>query len=63
MSPLCSKKVNFLFSAYFSGHFVTIEMVKPDLYAWDIVLLNKQEYFDQKQYFIFQPHSGAKIAH
>ena len=64
MSTFCSKMVNFLFSAYFGGHFVTIEMVKAklisDLYPWDIVLLNKQEHFGQKQYLFFSLIVGPK---
>ena len=44
--------VNFLFSACFGGHFVTIATVKvkqiSDLYTWVIVLINQQEEFGEK---------------
>ena len=65
MSQICSKMANFLFSAYFGGHFVTIETVKvkskPVFYTSAIALINYLKLLNSI-ILIFWPQRGAKIA-
>ena len=64
MSPICSKMVIFLFSAYFAAIFVTIATVKvesiPDLYTLAFVLINQYEETCEEQLLFFDLIGGSK---
>ena len=45
---MCSKVVNYLFSAYFGGQFL---LPLPDFHNWSIVLINKLEEFGDKYFY------------
>ena len=56
-SQICSEMTNFIFSAYFGGHFVTIAMVKVKViwgfYTLVIVLINKIRKIGEKHFFLY----------
>ena len=56
-SQICSEMANFIFSAYFGGHFVTIATVKVkviwDFYTLVIVLINKIRTNLWKTFFLY----------
>ena len=63
MSLICSKMVNFLFSAYFGGHFCYHNNGKSQINTRHLHLSYcsiKQEEFDEKQ-FLFLALYGAII--